>query len=223
MDLTIFIQETKEILKDYIKESGSFLYSGNKSLKKGDIYLIGFNPGGSDSRTIEEDLNSFPTKTENSYLDEEWDNKRGSISAGKSPLQSRIKWLVEKLGYDLRTVCSSNLIFKRSKDAVGVSYNSDADRCWPVHEKVLKIVKPRLILTIGNSSKSSFDYILTKMKVSNSEIELFESGHRNWKIKKFETVINGHKICVVGLPHLSRYDPRGKKIEMKIIEWMENI
>jgi uracil-DNA glycosylase len=102
----------------------------------------------------------------------------------------------------------------QSRDASGISYNM-AERCWPVHEALLSIVQPKLILVFGNSGFSPYGFIHKKY---GGEQTYIPAGHGDWSIKKFSTKIGGSQVTVVGLPHLSRYDPIGK---MYIIDWIK--
>ena len=59
-----FLKDCKEILgEDYLSNSGEFIYSATNTLRKGDVYLLGANPGSSPDdktqRTIKEDLENF--------------------------------------------------------------------------------------------------------------------------------------------------------------------
>lgn len=78
-------------------------------------------------------------------------------------------------------------------------YPELAETCWPVHVAILKLVRPRLIVCFGNSAVSPYTFLRAKLPVT-SEIA-FESSHGMWKCRAFWS----GRMCVVGLPHLSRY------------------
>ena len=90
------------------------IYSSHNTLSPGDIYLLGLNPGGKGYISIDKHLNDLLTKGTNSYLDEEWENGISKWSKGDAPLQKRVIYLIESLGYNVRDVCASNLIFVTS-------------------------------------------------------------------------------------------------------------
>lgn len=203
----------KNALSDVLSESGSILYSSHETLKHGDVYLLGFNPGGAGGNPIEQSINSMLTNIGNSYLDESWENHNGVWTNGEAPLQKRVQWLLENLGLNARDVCASNLIFLQSREASHISF-SLAKKCWPVHEIILNIIKPKLIIAFGNSKVSPFGYLHTMF---GGDEEYFPSGHGNWSLKGFSCEINGRSVYVAGLPHLSRYSPIGKK---EVIEWL---
>jgi hypothetical protein len=203
----------KDALSEVLSESGSILYSSHETLKSGDVYLLGFNPGGAGGNPVEKSINSMLTNTDNSYLDEIWENHNGAWANGEAPLQKRIQWILESLGLNTRDVCASNLIFLQSREESDIRF-SLAKKCWPVHEAILKIIKPKLIIAFGNSEVSPYGYLHTML---GGDEEYFPSGHGNWSLKGFTCEINSRSVYVAGLPHLSRYSPIGKK---EVIEWL---
>jgi hypothetical protein len=204
----------KDVLDGILDEPGSILYSSHETLKPGSVYLLGLNPGGAGGSTIEESLNTMLANTHNAYLDESWENRNGTYDKGEAPLQKRVQYILKNLGLNTENVCASNLIFIRSRDATSLNF-SLAKQCWPVHEAILSIVQPKLIIAFGNSNESPYQYLHEILK---GKEEFLPSGHGNWKIKGFESQINGHPVYVVGLPHLSRYSPIGKD---HLIEWLQ--
>lgn len=201
-------------LQDLHDKSGSILYSSHETIQQGSIYLMGLNPGGIDGPVLAKNIETLLTRTTNAFLDEAWENGSATYEAGKAPLQERISWLLENLGCDPRNVIATNLIFVQSRDANGISY-SLADHCWPVHKALLSIVKPKLILAFGNSGFSPYGYI---HQLYGGEQFYEDSGHGDWSLKSFVTDIEGHIVSVVGLPHLSRYQPIGKS---HVIDWIK--
>ena len=148
-------------LSKSLEKSGSILYSGHESIRQHDVYFMGLNPGGEGGMSIGCRLKEVLSQDQNAFMDEDWSNNARSYKPGEAPLQRRVRWLFEHLGFDPRTVPSTNLIFYRSRDASGVS-SAQADECWPVHDALLSIVKPHLILVHGNSSFSPYAYLHSK-------------------------------------------------------------
>jgi len=227
----------KEKLKTVLKDSGHVLYSSAETLCPGKIYLLGHNPGGSpegrEDESIENSLHNLAAKKTNEYLDDSWNDK----PPGEAVLQKRVCWLLEQLNMDVREVCASNLIFSRSVDAKNSNFKDMANLCWPVHEYILNIVRPRMIITFGNSdSESPFSFLKEKLGVfpdppSHLEILSHGSGHGSgndeWKCKAFYTSnrtthINRYAVicCVVGLPHLSRYAVNHHE---DVSNWIKNL
>ena len=195
-------------------KSGSILYSSHETIQQGSIYLMGLNPGGFDGPVLAKNIETLLSRTTNAFIDEAWENGSATYEAGKAPLQERISWLLTNLGCDPRNVIATNLIFAQSRDASGISY-SLADDCWPVHKALLSIVKPKLILAFGNSGFSPYGYIHQRF---GGEEFYEDSGHGDWSLKSFVTSIEGHTVSVVGLPHLSRYQPIGKS---HVVDWIK--
>ncbi|MBF4237083.1 uracil-DNA glycosylase family protein, partial [Vibrio anguillarum] len=104
--------------------------------------------------SIGDHIDQMLTRTENSYLDEAWVNGISKYEVGQAPLQKRVSWLMEQLGYDVRDVCSTNLIFTTSKSSNELCFGL-AGICWAFHESVLEIVQPKLIITFGNAETSA--------------------------------------------------------------------
>ena len=198
-----------------LNEPGSLIYSGYKTIQPGKIYLIGLNPGGCGAPPLSESIAQLTARDTNAYLDEGWENDNGSWGPGKAPLQRRIIWLLEMLGENPRDVFASNLIFTQSKNAEGVSV-SHANMCWPIHEALLKIVQPEMVIAFGNSGFSPYGYMRNLFR--GQEIST-PSSHGNWLLKGFHAEIHGKSTFIAGLPHLSRYSPIGKE---HIISWLKS-
>lgn len=216
MDKQGILAVAQNSLSELMSLRGGILYSSFNTLKPGDVYFLGYNPGGEDAEgsTLAESLEDLPSKTCNDYTDLEW-----TTAAGQSTLQLRVRWLLEALGHTVGEVCSSNLIFVKSRDAKGVPERY-ADVCWPVHEAILALVKPKLILCCGNSQVSPFSYLNRKL---GGEILYSPKGvamHGDWSIKAFRSELSGQAVLVVGFPHLSRYNPIDKP---QIIEWIKQL
>lgn len=183
--------------------SGNVLYSAAQTLRPGKIYLLGLNPGGDPEKirqTVGESLRMLDGRTRNAYLDEEWRWRGKLVPKGESPLQKRINWLLTSLGSRVENVCASNLIFIRSASDSGCGFPGMADLCWPVHQEIMSMVKPKLILCFGNSRISPYSYVRNKISISKETT--FPSGHGRWKCRAFQSSVGAK---VVGLPHLSRY------------------
>ena len=68
-------------LQRWLKKSGDIFYSGRSTLKEGDFYLMGLNPGGDPAATavIEESLKLWKARQSNwsEYWDERWLKAKG--------------------------------------------------------------------------------------------------------------------------------------------------
>lgn len=192
-----------QVLDGLLDKTGTILYSSHETLQPGDIYLIGLNPGGNGGPSLGENITKMLTRTENAYLDEAWGEYD---KMGEAPLQKRIQWVLQVLEADLREVLATNLIFAQSRNDKGVT-PSQAQQCWPVHEAMLEIVRPSLIVAFGNSAWSPYGFIHA---LFGGEQEYQRAEHGDWNLKRFQTTIGGRETTVIGLPHMSIYQPMGK-------------
>lgn len=203
---------------DVLKRSGATFYSAASTLRPGDVYVLGVNPGGGPeiTSTIGDSLDQLPANMTNSYLDEDWGKGQG-----KAPLQQRLTKLAACLDLDLRDVCASNLVFMRSRDMSGIKFWKDAELCWPLHDLVLDTVRPKLILTFGNSADSPYAFLREKLTPSGPE-DSISSGHGSWQCRGFQAKRHGNSVYVAGFPHLSRYRPLGDDGEVRpnVAKWL---
>ncbi len=205
-----------EALQHHLDKPGGILYSSHETIRPGSVYFLGLNPGGCGGPKLSERIENLLSQEGNVYLDEAWQNEAALYESGQAPLQKRAVWLLENIDFEPRNVLSSNLIFIQSKDESGVSFLQDANDCWPVHEALLSIVRPRLILAYGNSKFSPYSYIHS---IYGGQQCYAPSGHGNWSLKGFNAKIAGSDVFVAGIPHLSRYDPIGKQ---QVLNWIKN-
>jgi hypothetical protein len=203
-------------LGDLVAKPGVLLYSSHETLRPGEVYFLGFNPGGDDPTPLQTSVPHMLSQTDNAYLDHRWAPGGKLHPAGKAPMQMRTVHALEHLGAGPRDVCSSNLIFVRSGNATGVEPYM-ADRCWPVHQAMLDIVQPRVIVSCGNSGRSAYAYLKGRFGSQESSAP---SGHGGYWLKHFDTVIDGRQCRVLGLPHLSWYKPQGRP---EFIEWVREV
>jgi hypothetical protein len=198
-----FVAFAREHLHDILDVSGQVLYSGASTLRHGDVYLLGLNPGGDpgnpDLLTIRQSLDRLvsnelapggvPWSEWNSYVHATW--------KGRDTLQRRILWLLTRLGLDPLEVAASNLIFPRSRDEKSLEYDAYADVCWAVHKRVLEIVRPRVVLTYGNTP-----YRFLAERLGARDEQRCAAGHGDWQCRSFD--VPG-RFRVVGVPHMSLY------------------
>lgn len=181
---------------------------------------MGLNPGGETGTgpRLQESIDASLSRTVNAYL-VPWENGVHEHDGdGDSPLQRRVQWLFQQLGYDLKRTLCTNLVFLQSKNEKGITWD-DANDCWPVHEAMLSIVEPRLILVYGNSGFSPYGFLHSRY---GGEQCFMNSGHGNWNLKAFKAKINGRDTAVIGLPHLSKYDPTSSSRSNLVIKFIQD-
>ena len=217
------------------KAKGAILYSSVHTLKKGKYYLMGTNPGGDPteedlkSKTIDDELGSFDW-TGNAYTDENWlGNSDGSedTKEGTALLQRRIQSLAsEILGRDICEICATNLIFGRSRRICtdflsSESFWTHADYCWPAHLYLISLVDPDILFVFGNGPESPHAFIRWRYDVPAENEDTAESGYGKWKIRRLRNVhICGRNRIVIGVPHLSYFDPMKEPAKQKLMEWV---
>ena len=213
-----------------LDKSGGILCSSYKTLEHqpNGIYLLGINPGGEsgsgpclkkDIRNLKKDIRNLKKdirkRMDHRCLGEDW----------STTLWTRVCWLLIELGQDPREVCASNLIFLQSRDVnalkllakrLGKTWRCLADDCWQVHEAILGIVRPKMILVYG---ELPYTYLKNIKDRENGYIdpETTPCG----KIKGFQLSINGKLTSVVGVPHMSGGRPSYNPIEKEdVVKWI---
>jgi len=213
-----FVSKTRSQLNPILDRSGWLLYSSFSTLKKGDFYTLGLNPGGGteDTQTIRQCVDQLHEQKKNDYLEDDWGKGYSTDGKPNHPLQRHYRELFDLLNVDVRSVCASNLIFTRSRDQGGSGYPQIADLCWPVHQMIIDIVDPSILLVFGNSlsSPSPYRYLFDLHKSQRGvepKEECVASGHGKWSCRSFVFDLQGRPRIVIGIPHLSRYSISGKK------------
>jgi uracil-DNA glycosylase len=198
MGVEDFVARARQLLEPILAEPGGVLYSSSATLRRGDYYFLGLNPGGSGGESIRASLDALAARTSNAYLDECWENRRGRFKCGAHPLQRNAQRLFEALGVRLEDVCASNLIFSQSSREGGAGYPKKAHICWPVHKLILAIVQPRAIFTFG---RQPFAFIARQLALAIGDP--VTAGRGDWVCR----VARGQSLVLLGLPHLSWYHP----------------
>ena len=85
-------------LGDLVAKPGLMLYSSHETLRPGEVYFLGFNPGGDDSTPLQKSVPDILRRTNNAYLDHRWAPGGKPYPAGKAPMQMRTVHVLESLG-----------------------------------------------------------------------------------------------------------------------------
>jgi uracil-DNA glycosylase len=129
------------------------------------------------------------------YTDDSWRSR----AAGDSRLQRRVRHLLAGLGLDPWRVPSSNLIFVRSArgDDLGSETNRLIEQCWPVHQAVVELLRPRAVIAFGRRTYEA----VRKRFDANQEIGSFEERNkRRWTSRAWYAPSG---LIVFGLTHPS--------------------
>jgi hypothetical protein len=204
---------------DILNKSGAVLYNGWSSLADGRLYVMGLNPGGDPEeigKSVVESLGEV--EEDHSELGKEWSKSH----RGLHPLQKRviellkIFWKERDIEEEKKKVFWTNAIFLRSINANILSTPLELwDMCWPIHQYFLSIIKPEIILCLGNGERlSAFSMIRSKSEGSPStcfcdpKTKTFRDG------KHFDATLPIMKgtisTKVVGVPHPSRFPVTAK-------------
>ncbi len=208
MDKTKLLRTIYNCLQDSLDRPGSILHSASSTLTKGDFYFLGYNPGGNHhDYLIKHEVDNLLNKTKHRYLDEQFEQAGHLFKMGQAPLQKNFQQLFNTINIDPRKVLCTNLIFFHSKRSDGVNYLQDATLCWPIHQALLELVKPKIIICNGNSNNSSAFSFLYKLLPHQQPLQTIKTIYSTAYIKAFTTQLNNQTVKVIGIPHLSRFYP----------------
>lgn len=189
-------------LGDLAQLPGGTLYSGWSALTKGDVYLMGLNPGGSNAPSVLTNTLKNPD-VGSAYFDDDWGNKRHQV---------RVRDLVENgFGRRMEDTFSANALFvqTRTDDEIADPW-SLWEKCWPIHQFFLSIVKPKLIVCLGNGdSLSSFRLIREKTTKPATPYEMLGPNFRYGKLVNATLALGDSPplaCTILGIPHPSRFN-----------------
>ena len=237
------IEKTIELLEltGLQDQSGSIIYSGNSTLKKGDFYFLGTNPGGNRLDYPDTILNQVKlSKEKNEYTDGNW---------GNSQHQETIKAMFRDLDINLKDTFSTNTSFIRSpreqeyqprypineenikaeSKAIKQLKKDSEETFWPIQEYFLSIVRPKFIIANGHIARGLFWKKIKKTTFSDNKVNIEDKFEYPEKIRGkkschfFEGDLRTSNLFiedlkVVSLPHLSFMDYSFHKSG---IEWVK--
>ena len=206
-----------------LEQVGDVFLSSWDTIKKGDVYVLGFNPGGKPiGRRIKESLALTAKDAKEhglSYYESEWDGR----NPGAHPHQLRVKKYLNCLRLTPKAVPISNVLFLKDRTVRETGNKvSYLDACWPVHEDALKIIQPKIMLCLGNGEHpkaSAYAYI--RQRINTHRHTAGEAPVRECQkhtVKWFESsTLYGSKphspILVIGVRHPSRFEPSDEALE----------
>ena len=175
-------------LDPYVQDGpGEVFFSGLSTLKRGDFFIMGLNPGGGDAyRTVMQNAQEWEIERFSNYLDQCWQTKcwnshgyfdqPGLICPhgnGTEKHQRAVQNTARRSGIkDLRDVFATQAVFLKSKEndsfksEHGFSMKSAFEKCWPVHKVMLSIVQPKVIICLGfNATASPFTFLQKKARL----------------------------------------------------------
>ena len=192
------------------EESGSIIYSGNSTLKKGNYYFLGTNPGGNNLDYEDTILNQLRLSGEkNEYYEGNW---------GNTQHQNNIIHLFNSLEIDLKKTFSTNTCFIRSPGETAYSRDLKKDgeiTFWPIQEYFLSIVKPKFIIANGSKARDLFwkkifkNNFLDKKVEKENKFKYKNSANKSCYLFRGDLELKSDflkNITVLAMPHLSWQD-----------------
>jgi hypothetical protein len=187
------------------------------TLKQGEYYFIGINPGGAEGYDYpSEDFEFWQAQKlgYSGFYDEFW--AKNTFSNHQRNVMILLKHLVgteEKA----RKVFSTNMYFYRTPGIEALAqYPLDLIDCLDFHSRFLEIVQPRVIISNGNTRFSFYERLYSQ---DSREAESYCGAGTRGCVKGFKR--EGR--VIVGLPHLSRPYIPIKKIIPALAKVMEKL
>jgi len=132
---------------------GRLLFSGTDTICPGDLYVMLLNPGGefTFNPRLDETIGFTLAEVRKgwSYYDDE------AETPGARLLQARVRGVFEGLDRKPANTLITNAVFVRAADEdafgeVGLNFwQLWWNLCWPVHQVLLDVVKPKLVVCFG--------------------------------------------------------------------------
>jgi len=200
----------------FVRCHGEVFSSGLSALQKGNLYIVGLNPGaGNRYPTIRNHVEDWNLADFSAFTDQCWSTECWSVDCyakqsslkcnrrdcqrGKDKIQAQHRRVVvrtlEVLGQsesDLSSVFATNAIFARSMKGdtfrrdVGYSLAAAWQYCSTVHRYLLNIVQPTVIVCFGYG-KSNTSYSMMKSLCTNLS-DQYSYSQDGWKIDNFRWV-----------------------------------
>lgn len=134
---------------------GVFYSSPSAFSRPSKLYLLGLNPGGSaepnTEATIGKSLANWRQCAADwcAYTSESWEG----APEGEYGIQPRIRALFDQLATNLADVPASNVVFVRSSVEAKLERKAEMlERCWPVHEAVIRDLGVTTVLCLGKTA-----------------------------------------------------------------------
>lgn len=175
------------------------------------LYLLGLNPGGSpDSNTqatIGKNLAAWRQREPDwcEYASERWDG----AEPGEYGIQRPVRALFDRLAMKLADVPASNVVFVRSNIEAKLDRKAEMlERCWPVHEAVIRDLGVASVLCLGQTAGR---WVRSKLGAHQKHGEFKERYDKRYY--RSEAHLNPDGIAVLTLAHPSRSDWRDERAD----------
>lgn len=208
---------------------GEVFSSGLSSIKEGNFYLLGLNPGGGGAypsirdHIVNWSLENYSAFTQQCWNFDCWEkNCYGTQEGldchcvkGTSRHQEAVRRLVARCGdVAIENIFATNAVFAKSssdesfKSETGYTMRKAFDACWPLHVHLMSIIKPKIIICLGyQDGGSPFSLLQTKAKLKSKISSHFHGGRAYASFKWASVEFNDSKIpgtpLLVGVRHPS--------------------
>lgn len=208
---------------------GAVLLSGPATIAPGKFDIMGLNPGGSPADIpLSIAQNLAPADGGCAYMDECWNKQCKNTAVCEHLENGRVRpedqvWhqrnmiaLAKMLGHDTPgSLLSANAIFGRStslallEKQTGFNAGRWWQGCWPVHQALIEIVRPAVIITLGYGMTTSAFGFLRRM-TNPAKVERIGDDDRRggWAFGcALQLSKSTLETRVIGVPHPSYYAP----------------
>lgn len=196
----------KLIPQALLQESGKVFYTGRDAFsRQAALYIVGAQPGGAPENYTTEIVGAH-TEAVIKQWPSDWSAFRDEVWEGAAPgtygMAPRVLHLFRQLNLEPHTVPASNLIFVRSRNEEDLRHRQAAlaELCWPFHQAVIDMLKPRVVLCLGGTAGR---YMRERLGAGRLVGEFIENNNRRWRSQAFDTA-SGTKVVVA--THPSRAD-----------------
>lgn len=223
------IDSVKTLMPPHLyQKAGAILITGIDTLKPANAYVMGLNPGGHPKKLHKTIIDTIaPPDGTSCYTHECWQpactevqpcrhlDKNGTTRPEFLVRHQRnMISLASALDATPATLFSANAVFGRStkratlREQTSLGLAEWWEACWPVHQRFLAIVRPRILVTLGYGETSSAFGLLRDKAGSPRIAQLSDEGRRSgWM---FETTLELARkeyleTVVVGVPHPSYF------------------
>jgi uracil-DNA glycosylase len=154
------------------------------------------------SETIDRDLREWADRPQrwSRYLDESW----AGHSPGTHGMQPRMRHMFDALGFDLRQIPASNVVFVRTTSEADLRAEATEflNRCWQFHETVIRQLGVRILVCLGGTAGQ---WVCSKVGAHKLLDTYRESNKRGWTSKAH---VSPEGLAVVTVTHPGRADWR---------------
>ncbi len=225
-------EEVRTLVREMLPQEmyerrGAVLYTGTDALMPGRAYLMGFNPGGPPGENMKPLIETIPERKNCSEYTQCWLCPQDVTScehlgpdgrvlpAARGKHQRYVLRIIEALNVKPERLLAANAIFGRSKGVATLLDESGFDRdtwwryCWPVHQRFLRIVRPKVVVSFGYGAGTSPLDLLKRMCPEVKVRSVGGPGRRGgWEFRASLDLSDGDVLetQVIGVPHPSWYE-----------------